>query len=64
MMSYDTKEVIYRIETELDIDLDEIGNDAFKKLHGIIRDHEIAIEDKLTEEIVNAVSEFNPRFKR
>lgn len=63
-MSYDTKEVIYKIETELDIDLDEIGEDAFKKLHSIIRDHEIAIEDELTEKMHNALQEFNPRFEK
>lgn len=63
-MGYDTKEVIYKIETGLDIDLDEIGEDAFNKLHGIIREHELAIEDELTEKIVDALHEFNPRFER
>ena len=62
-MSYNTKEVIYKIETELDIDLDEIGEDAYRKLHGIIREHETAIEDELTQKLVNAIHEFNPRFE-
>lgn len=62
-MSYDTKEVIYKIETELGIDLDEIGEDAFVKLHTILRGHEMAIEDEVTEKLVNIIKEFNPRFK-
>lgn len=62
-MSYDTKEVIFRIETELDIDLDEIGEDAFKKMHQIIRDHETAIEEELTQKMCDALREFNPRFE-
>lgn len=56
--------MIYKIETELDIDLDEIGEDAFKKLHSIIRDHEMAIEDELTEKMHNTLQEFNPRLER
>ena len=62
-MNYDTKEVIYKIETELGINVDELGKNAYKKLHTIIREHETAIEDELTVKMLNIIKEFNPRIK-